>query len=239
MIRRAPRSFNEYESEESPDRVSWYWLARKWWWACAAGLVLWQTAVGRPGIALLLLAGASALVLLPRRASPWWLTGLLAPPLGLVGLAGAFPALAGQSRGWRERATIAALGYWWLTLAGPLASHRLWLAVSALPARDAWESSLRTSAVNVVYPALSLSVLAGCLAWALGASVLPWVVRGRNVWADLVLAAIWATALAAAQPLIDSALRSATAQSAPHGLVASAAVGWMLAIAARAFRGPL
>ena len=44
------------------------------------------------------------------------------PMLGLVRLAGGFPAVAGQAADWRRRAALGALGYWWLTLSEPLQS---------------------------------------------------------------------------------------------------------------------
>ena len=66
------------------------------WLGCALAAIVWQIWVGRPGAALLLFAAAAPLLLLPRRAGLGWLTAALAPLLGLVGLAGAFPALAGQ-----------------------------------------------------------------------------------------------------------------------------------------------
>ena len=101
------------------------------WLGCALAAILWQVWAGRPGAALLLLAAAAPLVLLPRRAGPGWLVAALAPVLGLAGLAAAFPALAGQRARLGERAARAALGLWWLTLAEPLlsggAAARLWL----------------------------------------------------------------------------------------------------------------
>ena len=87
-------------------------------------------------------------------------TAALAPALGLVGLAGAFPALAGQRARLVERAALAALGYWWLILAEPLLDRRLWLGVPAgTPARAVWEGSLSSAATHVVGPSLSLGVL--------------------------------------------------------------------------------
>src|SRR5205085_8931868 len=110
-------------------------------WAGAAGaLVAWQAWGGRPGVALLLLAALAPLLLLPLSLRvPSLLCGL-APVLGLAGLAGAFPALAGQAAAWRTRAALGALGYWWLTLAQPLAGRRLWLGPPpSSPSPSVWE----------------------------------------------------------------------------------------------------
>ena len=125
-----------------------------------------------------------------------WLTAALAPALGLAGLAGAFPALAGQRARLAERAALAALGYWWLILAEPLLDRRLWLGVPAgTPARAVWEGSLSSAATHVVGPSLSLGVLYGAAVWALAAVLLPWVVRGRSAVLDVVAASAWSLAL--------------------------------------------
>ena len=58
-------------------------------------------------------------LLLYRRGTTWSLPAL-APLLGLAGLAGAFPALAGRARGPLTRAALGALGAWWALLAAPL-----------------------------------------------------------------------------------------------------------------------
>src|SRR6185312_11983813 len=107
-------------------------LPRALWLAGAALLCAWQAAAGRPGVALLILALLAPMLLVPlpgrsRRLGVGWLGCALSPALGAAGLAGAFPAVAGQATRWRERATLGALGYWWLLLAEPLAGRTLWL----------------------------------------------------------------------------------------------------------------
>ncbi len=103
--------------EEQPDLAGWLTAARLAWIAATLAVCVWQVAAGRPGIALLVLCAALPLVLLVRRPGLHWLAAVLAPVLGLAGLAGAFPALAGQLARWRSRALLGALGYWWLRLA--------------------------------------------------------------------------------------------------------------------------
>ena len=120
-------------------------LPRLLWAGLALALLAWQLATGRPGLALLLAAGLLALAVMPseqgtRRVSALWALGLAAPALGVIGLAGAFPALAGQARRWRARLTLGALGYWWLALAEPLLGRRLWLGPPAgTPSPAVWE----------------------------------------------------------------------------------------------------
>jgi len=228
-------------------------LPRLLWLGAALAAILWQALAGRPGLALLLLAAFLPLLALPRRAGPGWLAAALAPALGLAGIAGAYPALAGQPVRWRSRAALGALGYWWLILAQPLAGRRLWLAApTGVPARAVWEQSLSSCAVHVLVPLLTAGVVLGAVLWALGATALPWVVRGRNATLDVVGAIVWSAVLLAAAPLLDSGLALHGAPSvggvlgSPHGAPASprgavlgAALGALFAVSARALRGPV
>ncbi len=220
-------------------------LARGAWLAAAAIVVCWQAVIGHSGVALLALAAFAPLALLPGergdpRVGAGWLACALAPALGLAGLAGAFPGLAGQARSWRQRAMLGALGYWWLTLAGPLLDRELWLPMPAgTPARTEWEGSLSLAATHVVAPALALGVLLGALLWALGALALPWLVRGRSAVRDLVAATMWSAALAAAAPMLDAGLGAHVAHPTPRGAVLGAVLGALVAVAARALRGPV
>jgi eukaryotic-like serine/threonine-protein kinase len=218
----------------------WYELPRIIWWTCALGLIVWQAYVGRMGVALLLGAGGLPLIALPRRSSPGWLVGALAPILGLIGLAGAYPAVCGQFSRWRTRAALGALGYWWLMLAGPLTDQRLWLGHGpSAPFLATWEGSLSVSAVHVVYPLLTVGALLGCVLWAAASIVLPWVVRGQSFVTDLFAAGGWALALAIAEPLLDRGLSVHAGQPTPHGLIVSAILGVVLAVCATAIRAPL
>jgi len=215
-------------------------LPRVVWLACAVAAIVWQVWVGRPGLALLMLAAGFPLVALPRRTAGAWLACALAPVLGLAGLAGAFPAIAGQARAWRVRAAFGALGYWWLILAEPLLSRHLWLGeASGTPARAVWERSLDSAATHVVGPALSLGVLLGAALWGAGAVLLPLPVRGRSAALDVVAATVWSAAIVAAAPPLDSGLTVQAAQAGPRGAVLGAVFGGFLAVAARALRGPV
>ncbi len=220
-------------------------LPRVVWLACAAVAIGWQAVAGRPGVALLLLAALAPLALAPgehgdRRLGTSWLACALAPVLGVIGLAGAFPAIAGQASRWRARAALGALGYWWLALAGPLLGRELWLHEPAgTPARAAWEGSLSLAATHVIAPLLALGVLLGALLWAAGAVALPWIVRGRSAVRDLVAVTVWSAAIVAAAPALDAGLSAHAAHPTPHGAVFGAIVGGMVAVAARALRGPV
>lgn len=214
-------------------------LPRLLWLGCVLAIAAWQAANGRVGVSLLVLVAGAPLLLLPRRAGPGWLAAALAPILGLAGLAGAFPALAGQRATWRSRAALAMLGFWWLALAEPLLARHLWLGPPAgLPPRELWEASFDTTSKQVVGPMLTIELAIGAVVWALAAAVLPWIVRGRNAALDVVAAIAWTVALLAAVPLLERALLAHTTEPSPHGALLGAVLGCGVAICARALRGP-
>jgi hypothetical protein len=160
--------------------------------------------------------------------------------LGLAGLAGAFPALAGQGARARSRAALGALGYWWLILAEPLLARRLWLGQpSSAPPRAVWEGSVSATATHVLVPVLTVGVLLGAVLWALAAVVLPWIVRGRRAALDVVGATVWVAAIASATPVFDSGVSAHVLHPAPRGAVLGAIVGGVFAVATRALRGPV
>jgi eukaryotic-like serine/threonine-protein kinase len=229
------------EQEEPPSMTArGIALPRAVWLGCALAAIVWLLVTGRPGAALLLFAAAAPLVLLPRRSGLGWLTAALAPALGAVGLAAAFPALAGQRARLLERAALGALGYWWLILAAPLLDRRLWLGAGAgTPARAVWERSLSSAATHVVGPSLSLGVLYGVTIWALAAVLLPWVVRGRSAVLDVLAASAWSLALLLACAPHYAGYTVSVVSATPRGAVAGAILGGAFAVAARALRGPV
>ncbi|MGO9487981.1 MAG: protein kinase domain-containing protein [Solirubrobacteraceae bacterium] len=219
-------------------------LPRMLWAGLGLAGVLWLVAAGQAGAALLLVAALAPLAAMPLerasgRLSGLWLSSLLAPVLGLAGLAGAYPALAGQARRASVRLALGALGYWWLVLAEPLLARHLWLGPAAgTPARSAWEGSLGATAAHVIAPLLTLGVLLGALLWGIGALVLPWVVRGRSAALDVVAATVWSAAIVSAAARLDAGL-GAAAHPSPRGAVLGAVLGGMVAVGARALRGPV
>ncbi len=220
-------------------------LPRAVWAGCVIAVAAWQVASARPGVALLLLTAAAPLLLMSPRPAIGWLTAGLAPMLGLVGLAGAYPALAGQASRWSHRAALGALGYWWLALAEPLlgggsSGARLWLGSPAsAPPRAVWEGSLDGAAIHVIGPTLTTGLLLGAVLWAAGAAVLPLIVRGCSAILDTLAAVVWSTALLAATPYFDAGLSAGAVLPRPHGAVLGAIAGAAIAIAGRALRGPV
>jgi hypothetical protein len=189
-------------------------LPRVGWLAVAVAMIGWL-AGQRPGLAAMVAAAAVAVPLLaPREGTAWSLPGL-APALGLAGLAGAYPALAGRLPRWHARAALGALGAWWLLLAEP-ALHRVLLGGPLrAPGGAALSGVVESGAVVLV------------AVWAAAALVLPWLVRGRSLAADLVAATAWAAGTAAASEAIARRLGAAE----PRGLVLGAVLAAVLAVA--------
>jgi eukaryotic-like serine/threonine-protein kinase len=214
-------------------------IPRALWFALTMAVVIWQSVAGRPGVALLAFAALAPLLSIGRipLSAP---AAALAAGLGTLGLAGLFPALAGQPASWRARVVGGALGYWWLLLAEPLLARRLWLGPpTQVPARAVWEGSLMSCAEHVLLPLLGTALLLGVALWALAALALPWLVRGRNAMLDVVAATVWAAALLTAAPLLDHGLPLAPGQGQPRGALLAGILAGALAVGARALRGPV
>jgi eukaryotic-like serine/threonine-protein kinase len=215
-------------------------LPRIVWLGALAAVAAWEASAGRAGVSVVVLAAGAPLLALPRRSGPGWLLAGLAPVLGLAGLAEAFPALAGQRLHWRPRAALAALGFWWLALAEPLLARRLWLgSPRGVPPRAVWEGSAQKAATHVLASTVTVELLLGTVVWALAATILPWVVRGRHAALDLVAALVWTVALIASTPMLERALLGHSAQTSPHGALLGGVLGCVIAVCARALRGPV
>ena len=207
-------------------------LPRLGWLAGVAALLAW-VAVSAPGLALVLAVAAVPVPALLLRRGTLWSLPAAAPLLGAIGLAGAWPALAGQASRWPARAALGGLGGWWLALGELLASDRLvyGAAPEVLP-RPAWEGSALDAVQHALWPALAGGALGLVALWALAAVLLPVLVRGRSAALDIVAVSGWAAALAAA----TQALSEALVLDPPRGLVAGALLGAVVAVGARAVR---
>jgi hypothetical protein len=193
---------------------------------------------GCAGLALLVLAAGLPAVLALWRARPgWWSAPAVAPLLGLLALATAWPAVAGQARRVTHRLVLGALGCWWLLLTQALTGRTL--LVGPVPGvRDPvqWSGSVQQTAAHVLAPLLTSGALGIAAVWALAAAVLPYVVRGRAAAVDLVMASAWAAGLAAGTQALASALRWPDGPPPVHGLVAPAILAGVIAFDARASR---
>jgi eukaryotic-like serine/threonine-protein kinase len=188
-------------------------LPRIGWLIAATGCVA-ALAGPWPEAAALVAAAAVAPPLLLRRRGLAWSVPAVAPALGLAGLAGAYPAVAGRARGMWTRAALGAAGLWWLLLVEPLLDRDIAIATPPGSAGDVLETLAESGA-------LLLAPL-----WAAAALVLPWVVRGRVVALDVVGAAAWAAALASG----TAAVAGWAGLAEPRGLAAGAVVAGVLAV---------
>ncbi len=203
-------------------------LPRLGWLLTACGVV-GAVALREPGTAILLGAMLAPVPLLLPRAGTAWSMPVLAPLLGLAGLAGAFPALAGQARGAAVRAGLGALGAWWVLLAAVPLETALYLG----DGDSAWTGTT-SAAADVLADVVSSGAIALVAIWAIAAALLPVLVRGWNAAADIAAATGWAAGTAAATDGVATAL----ALPRPHGLVAGAVVAGVVAVVARAVADP-
>ncbi len=203
------------------------------WMALVTGISAYALAQGHPGPALVAATAMLVPILLaPLRPTAWPL-GAGAPALGLIGLAGlagAWPALAGLAQTAWRRAAIAAAGWIALLLATPIAGRILYLA--PIPAFGTGDSVGRT-ADRILLAPLTTGLLAPAAVWAVAAAILPLVVRGRSITLDLVRAGAWAALLTAATPAAIVAVGRAGSAPMIRGAVIGGAAAAILALAPR------
>jgi eukaryotic-like serine/threonine-protein kinase len=183
-------------------------------WLIAAAAAVAALADPWPSAAALVALAAVAPPLLLRNRGLAWSVPAAAPALGLVGLAGVYPAIAGRARGAWTRAALGAAGLWWLLLAEPLAGRNLLFGTDPGTAGEILRE-LTSSGALLLAPL-----------WAAAALVLPWLATGRSLAADLVLSSAWAAGLAAAAGAV--AARAGIPE--PRGLVAGAVLAGAVAV---------
>jgi eukaryotic-like serine/threonine-protein kinase len=212
-------------------------LPRLGWLALTAAIVATATLQHRPGGALvLLIAALIPVALMPRRGVMWPLSAV-APVLGIVGLAGAWPALAARAGGPLRRAALGVTGWVWLVLAGPLAGADLYTKrMPGTPAQDVWTRSLNVTVHEVLGPIFSSGALAAAPVWAIAAVVLPWLFRRRSLALDAVLVTVWAATLVSATQTAIALVDGAHGISAPSTAVAGALASATVALAPRLVR---
>jgi hypothetical protein len=213
-------------------------LPRAGWLAAAVAAVVLVAGSGRPGGALLLAIALAGPPLLLRRTPATWSAPALGAALGAVGLAGAFPALAGQARTAVERASLGALGALSACLL-ELGSHQVTLfgRAPSAPSPHAAAATLDGAWRGLVAlgstPAPAILVI-----WGVAAAILPVLVRGRSLAWDVVLAASWTAGLASATHSLARTVPGASRHPTPTVLVLGAVVAGALAVAGARCRGP-
>ncbi len=202
------------------------------WLTMTAAMSATAAIQGRPGAALLALTmGVLPLLSMPLRGTLWGVPAG-APALGLIGLAGAWPAIAGRAGGLWRRAALGGVGWLWVALASPLAGTDLYQQRPLRPPLPpGWAGSLSTTIHEVLAPLLNSGALAAAAVWGVAAAILPLLLRGRSLALDIVLAVGWAAATVAATQTVTNA-----AAASPHAgfsgpVLIGAALGVVVALA--------
>jgi eukaryotic-like serine/threonine-protein kinase len=190
-------------------------LPRAGWLALTAFMATCLVTHSHVGGAMLLVAAALVPVVISPRDGAAWPLAAGAPALATVGLAGAWPAMAGfAGPAWR-RAMLAATGWLWLALA-----------------RQTYTSSAHETVHHVLLPLLTVGTLVGAGVWAASALVLPWAGIRRSVALEAALLAGWAGALTLGT-IAATNLGAAGPHLSAGGVAAGALAGALVAFVTR------
>jgi len=212
-------------------------LPRIGWLAVSAALCVALAVDHQPGASLVLALGALIPVLLLPFAPSAWPLPAGAPGLGVVGLAGAWPAVAGRARGVWRRAALGAMGWLWLAIAERLTGAVLYLGrPPGTPSPPVWTASLQVTVHDVLGPLLGTGVLLPAAVWGAAAAALPWIVRGRSPALDLVRVAAWAALLVSATGAAVHVAHVPAGYGTPRGAVLGAIASVVVALAPLATR---
>jgi hypothetical protein len=211
-------------------------VPRLGWLGLTVALCAGALARGHDGGALVIaIAALAPIVALPTRPDAWPLAAG-APALGLIGLAGAWPALASRAGGAGRRAALGAIGWIWLLLAGAALgpTHVLYLpAVPGVPPPAHWIGSLTQTTGHLLPALVATGVWAPALVWALAALTAPWLRRGRSPTLDALRIIAWAALVLSATAAAVTAVHGSDAVGAAPTAAVGAAVGAVLALAPR------
>jgi hypothetical protein len=185
------------------------------WVALIATVSALLASESRPAVAALVgIAGLVPIVLLPRHRTSWPL-GAAAAALGVVSLAGTWPALAGRAQTTWERIGLGAVGWIWAVTAGALADHALYTRPPA----------------SVAVSALAPGLMAPALIWGAGAALVPWITR-RPLPLQIILASAWSAGIVSGTTTLLHAWHATGPP--PSAAVALGAVGAWIALLAPA-----
>ena len=195
-------------------------LPRAGWLAVALLAVSSLIIHSRPGAALALLAGAVVPVLTMPRDGPAWPLSAAAPALNAIGLAAAWPALAGLSTKAHRRAALAATGYLWTVL---------WTRAITTT------TSVHDATHHVLAPLATTGTLIAAAVWAAAALTLPLTYSRRWPALECLRLALWALALA----LGTLAAQHATGAVPVKTVFLGASVGALVTLVTRRSRARL
>jgi hypothetical protein len=211
-------------------------LPRLGWIAMAFGLCAWflTPAVAREGMAVVLFVALAPIPFLVAGGPALWSLPVAGPVLAALGAGPAYPALAGQAATWSRRAALGAIGFLWVGLAEAAIRHPLLFGLAGgQHGRGDWLHDGVRALSRGIAPLLVSPLILCAPVWAAFAAVLPLMVRGTRLAADVLAAAVWSTGLYAATIAV-----SQLAGRGPHprGAVVGAVLAGVVAVAAAAAR---
>jgi hypothetical protein len=215
-------------------------LPRVAWLLLAVSAALLLALQGSPGGAIVLLVAVIPTAVLLFRHAGRSATPAIVPALALIGLAGAWPALAGRASTAWERMVLGAAGWLWLIVGGLLSGQMTYVRLSpAIPPPRIWMPSLHDTVDQVLHPLLYSGVLAPAVVWAAAALVLPAIgargdrADGPSAWvARVALLLAWAVAIVLATAGVLAAvapgltIRSGPALLGTFSCALAACLGW-------------
>jgi len=200
-------------------------LPRLGWGALTLALAALAASRHLPGAAAVITIAFLLPVVISPAAATTWPLSVGAPALGLIGLAGAWPAVAARATTPWRRAALGASGWVWLLLASAIVGKALYLPLApGVAPPHAWMTSLSETVDHLLRPDISAGVLVPALVWAAAAVTLPWLVRGSSIVLDVVRVVIWAAIVVSATGAAIVAVHgSDSAGAAPSALIGAAA----------------
>ena len=184
---------------------------------------------GSPGLAAAIVAGGLVPVVLMPRSGAHWPLAAVCPALGAIGLAGAWPAMAGRAGTAPRRAALGAIGWVWLITGMALTGHALYLRrLPGVGPSAIWTASPHAAFDHLLVPVVSGGVLAPAAVWALAAALLPWIRACRRApGLNLVLVLGWAAGTAMATAIVlNLAARGHGVILAGEGVLGALACGF-------------
>jgi hypothetical protein len=210
-------------------------LPRIGWALLVMALAATAVSLQRPGAAVAITVALLLPLILAPAAPTLWPLSAGAPALGLVGLAGAWPAVAARAGSAWARAALGAIGWVWLLLGAAIAGKALYLprvpGIPLTPPPQDWMSSPSATVTHLLAPLVSTGVLAPAAVWALGAMTLPWLVRRRSLLLDVLRVVAWAAIVVSCTGAAIAAVHGSDSVGAPPTALLGAAAAAAVALA--------
>ncbi len=198
----------------------------------AASLTLVAALQGHSGEALVLAIAALLPIAAAPSGEPLWPVAGSAPLLAVIGLGGAWPAIAARASSARTRAVLGMVGWLWLALGSPLADRVLYvLPPTGSLQPGLWSTSAYEAAHRVLGGLVSSGALAPAPLWALAAVMLPKLVSRRSLLLDAGRVAVWSLALLVGTELAIRLAHFGGGSAALHGEVIGAIAAALIALA--------